>query len=99
VVVEPQLTKILYVKVPELSVDGSQASVTRCGVRDVTRRFAGLVGGLRSPAAKAVEVPKNETSTARIAAATLAVRQNGIVLIMLYLQSPHKKLCNRRAAV
>src|SRR5688572_21996706 len=33
------------------------------------------------------------------AAATRAVRQKGTFLIMLYLQSPHKKLHNRRAAV
>jgi hypothetical protein len=59
----------------------------------------GLVGGLRSRAAKAGDVPNNDTSTARIAAATLAVRQNGTFLIMLYLQSPHKNLYNRRAAV
>jgi hypothetical protein len=53
----------------------------------------GLVGGVRSRAAKAGDVPNNDTSTTRIAA-----RQKRTFLIMLYLQSPHKKFYNRRAA-
>jgi hypothetical protein len=49
-----------------------------------------LVGGLRSWAANAGEVPNNDTSTTMIAAATLVVRQKGTILIMLYLQSPQR---------
>ena len=77
-----------YEKFPELSVEGFHANVTLFSVVAVTCRFVGVVGGVRSRAAKAGEVPKSDTSTARIAAATLAVRQKGTFLIMLYLQSP-----------
>jgi hypothetical protein len=49
--------------------------------------LVGLVGGVRSRAANAGELPKIDTSITRIAA-TKAARQKEIFLIMLYLQSP-----------
>ena len=87
-----------YVTLPELSVEGFQVSVTLFAVVAVTCRLVGVVGGVRSGAARAGVVPKSDTSTTRIAA-TLAARQYDMLRIMLYLQSPHKKLHNRRAAV
>jgi hypothetical protein len=51
--------------------------------------LAGFVGGLRSRAAKAGEVPKSDTSTTRIAA-TLAVRQKGMYLFILCLLTDKK---------
>src|SRR5215207_2027999 len=80
-----------YEKFPELSVEASQANVTLFTVVAVTCRLVGVVGGVRSFAARAGEVLKSITSTTRIVATTLAVRQNGTFLIMLYLQSSHKK--------
>jgi hypothetical protein len=38
----------------DLSVDGSQASVTLLALKLVTRRFVGVVGGVRSPRAAAL---------------------------------------------
>ena len=52
-------------------MDGYQATITLCAVTDVARRLVGLVDGVRSRAAKAGEVPNNDTSIARIAAARL----------------------------
>jgi hypothetical protein len=86
------------VTLPELSVEGFHANVTVVWVMAVVCRLVGVVGALRSLPAKAGEVPKTDTSTTRTNA-TVAARQKGMFLIMLYLQSPHKKLYNRRAAV
>ena len=88
-----------YEKFPELSVEGFHANVTLFSVVAVTRRFVGVVGGVRSFAARTGDGLRSNASSTRIAAATRAVRQYGTVLIMLYLQSPHRKLANRRAAV
>jgi hypothetical protein len=88
-----------YEKFPELSVEASQANVTLFAVVTVTCKLVGVVGGVRSFAARADDGLRSNASTTRIAAATRAVRQKGTFLIMLYLQSPHKKLHNRRAAV
>jgi len=88
-----------------VSVDGFQANDTWYDVTDVTLKLVGLVGGVRSRAAKAGEMPKTDTSTTRIAAtralsaATRAVRQKEIFLIILYLQSSHNMFNNLHAAV
>ena len=90
---------IRYVTLPELSVEGFQANVTLVGVMAVVCRLVGVVGALRSLAARAGAGLRSNSSTTRIAAATRAVRQKGTFLIMLCLQSPHKNIYNRRAAV
>jgi hypothetical protein len=79
-----------YVKLPELSVEGFQANVTLVAVLAVVCRLVGCVGGVWSLAAKAGVVPKSDTSVTTTSA-TLTARQRGTFLIMLYLQSSHKK--------
>ena len=80
----------LYVTLPELSVEGFQANVTLVAVLAVVCRLVGAVGGVRSGAAKAGEVLKSITSTTRIVATTLAVRQKRMCLFMLCLLTDNK---------
>ena len=71
-------------------MEGSQAKVTLFVVVAVTRRLVGAVGGVRSGAAKAGEVLKSITSTTRIVAMTLAVRQKRMFLFILCLLTDKK---------
>ena len=79
-----------YETLPELSVEGFQARDTVVCVLAVTRKFVGVVGAVRSRAAKAGEVLKSITSTTKIVATTLAVRQKGIFLFILCLLTDQK---------
>ena len=60
---------------PELSVDGFHASVTLVCVRPVTRRFVGVVGGVRSLAVRPATEPMTTSASVRTNPA-LAVRRN-----------------------
>jgi|RhiMetdeSRZDD1v2_1073273.scaffolds.fasta_scaffold310971_3 hypothetical protein len=61
-----------YEKLPKLSVEASQANLTLFAVVAVTYRFVGVVGGVRSFAARAGDGLRSNASTTRIAAATRA---------------------------
>jgi hypothetical protein len=66
---------------PELSVEGFHASDTVYGVMPVTRRFVGVVGGFRSPAADAGETGKINTSTSRLAASAGSLEKSRIFIL------------------
>ena len=90
---------IRYRTLPELSVDGFHANVTVVWVVAVARRFVGVVGALRSFAARTGAGLRSNASTTRIAAATLAMRQNGLFLIMLCLLSQIRTLESPRGSL
>ena len=54
-----------YVTLPELSVDGSQASETLFWLRLVTRRLVGVVGGVRSFDVAAATAPTTTSARTR----------------------------------
>jgi hypothetical protein len=66
--------------VPDLSVDGSQASVTLVWLRLVAFRFVGVVGGVRSLAA-ATE-PTTTDARTRASAAPAARRTTGFFAVI-----------------
>ena len=63
---------IRYLTLPELSVEGFQANVTLVGVMAVVCRLVGVVGALRSLAARTGEGLRSNASTI-ITAATCVV--------------------------
>src|SRR5215204_3435254 len=78
-----------YEKSPELSVEGFQASVTVVSVVAMTRRFVGVVGGVRSRrAAPAVLAPKATMSTIAPIASPMVLKNIGFSLPEWRVWSP-----------
>jgi hypothetical protein len=74
-----------YEKLPELSVDAFQARVTLLWLRLVTRRFVGVVGGVRSLCMAAATEPTTTNARTRASAAPAARRTTAFFAVMAFL--------------
>jgi hypothetical protein len=68
-----------------LSVEGFQASVTLLWLTLVTRRFVGVVGGVRSPRPAAATEPTTTNARTRASAAPAARRMTALFAVMSFL--------------
>jgi len=75
-----------YEKFPELSVEASQARVTLFAVVTVTCRLVGVVGGVRSFAARTGDGLRSNASTISITTA----RPVNVKIYRLFIFSPHE---------
>jgi hypothetical protein len=78
--------QIVYMTVPELSVDGFHVSDTLYGVVPVTRRLVGVVGGLRSLAASTGDAAKTVPRIRATIAQSLAISRIFILICSFSLQ-------------
>src|SRR3954471_1904415 len=74
-----------YVTLPELSVDGSQASETLFWLTVVARKLVGVVGGVRSFGAAAAPAPTTTDARTRASAAPAARRTTASFAFMSFL--------------
>jgi hypothetical protein len=75
---------VTWYEKPDLSVDASQASVTALWLRLVTRRFVGVVGGVRSLDAAATE-PTTTNARTTASAAPAVRRTTAFFAVMSFL--------------
>jgi hypothetical protein len=77
---------IRYLTLPELSVEGFQANVTLVVLMAVARRLVGVVGALRSFAARTGDGLRSNASTI----STATARAVDVRIYRLFIFTPHK---------